>query len=333
MGTNRIVLIKVNIDLFLRYLATGATQIHLAMSYRVSPASVSNIIRETMRAIIDAFGKETLSKPTEDKWRKAEKVFRHRWNFPMCVGAIDGKHVRIRAPKRSGSLFYNYKNFFSVVLLAVVGPDYEFMLTDHGAYGSTSDSAIFGNSAMGKGFQGNTLNIPPPSNLPGTEQEVPHMIVGDGGFPLSKYLLRPYKKDSEEISKKVFNYRLSRARRVSENAFGIWAARWRILHSVIDGDQELVGLIIESTMILHNYLRMRSDDFGITMDDDDLNIRGNWRDMIPDNPAVTDINRMGSNNYSSDAYKLRETFKLYFNSEDGQFPAQFRCAQRGTDVP
>jgi hypothetical protein len=78
---------------------------------------------------------------------------------------------------------------------------------------------------------------------------------------------------------------------------------------------------------------MRSDDFGITMDDDDLNIRGNWRDMIPDNPAVTDINRMGSNNYSSDAYKLRETFKLYFNSEDGQFPAQFRCAQRGIDVP
>lgn len=66
-----------------------------------------------------------LQSPKRNDWEKSEEVFRERWNFPFCVGAIDGKHVRVKSPWKSGSLNYNYKGFFSIVVLAVVSGDYK----------------------------------------------------------------------------------------------------------------------------------------------------------------------------------------------------------------
>jgi hypothetical protein len=52
---------------------------------------------------------------------------------------------------------------------------------------------------------------------------LPYVMVGDEAFPLKPYLLKPYNanKIRGDESKKIFNYRVSRARRISENAFGI----------------------------------------------------------------------------------------------------------------
>ena len=53
---------------------------------------------------------------TCDEWAKIKDTFFHRWNFPICCGAIDGKHVIIKRPG-SGSTFYNYKKTYSVVMI------------------------------------------------------------------------------------------------------------------------------------------------------------------------------------------------------------------------
>ncbi|KYN07875.1 hypothetical protein ALC62_01153 [Cyphomyrmex costatus] len=92
-----------------------------------------------------------LSSPTEEDWMKYAQGYWKRWNIPNCVGSIDGKHIRMRCPPNSGSLYYNYKKYYSIVLLAVADHLYRFTLVDIGAFGGkqleikqTSHNLVYG---------------------------------------------------------------------------------------------------------------------------------------------------------------------------------------------
>uniref|UniRef100_A0A1Y1MM44 DDE Tnp4 domain-containing protein n=2 Tax=Photinus pyralis TaxID=7054 RepID=A0A1Y1MM44_PHOPY len=159
--------------------------------------------------------------PNEDTWNTIADYFWKMWQFPNCIGALDGKHCVIQAPKNSGSLYWNYKKTFSLVLLALVDAQYNFIAVDVGAYGKNSDAGILSNSNLGTSLENGSINIPRGKKLPGSDVDLPMIIVGDEGFPLKTYLMRPYPGANLDNEKKIFNYRLSRARRVSENAFGI----------------------------------------------------------------------------------------------------------------
>lgn len=98
-------------------------------------------------------------KSVED-WINIANQFYGRTNFPNIIGAIDGKHIRIIQPANSGSGCFNYKKYFSIVLMAWVDADYKFVYIDIGANGAASDASIFLNSNMGKRLQQNQLNIP-----------------------------------------------------------------------------------------------------------------------------------------------------------------------------
>ena len=64
---------------------------------------------------------------TPEQWKSVAETFSTKWNFHNTLGAIDGKHIAIRCPPNAGSLYYNYKGFHSIVLLAVVDGDYKFI--------------------------------------------------------------------------------------------------------------------------------------------------------------------------------------------------------------
>ena len=83
-----------------------------------------------------------------------------------CVGALDGKHVVMTAPTRSGSLFHNYKGTSSIVLMALVDSSYRFTFVDIGDYGSNADDAIFARSAFGQALLVCELDLPGPKELP-----------------------------------------------------------------------------------------------------------------------------------------------------------------------
>ena len=68
--------------------------------------------------------------------------FNSRWNYSHCLGAIDGKHVLITPSPNSGSQYYNYKKSFSIILLAIAGPDYECLYADVGSNGRLNDSGV-----------------------------------------------------------------------------------------------------------------------------------------------------------------------------------------------
>ena len=68
--------------------------------------------------------------------------------FSTCLGSLDGKHIHIECPKMSGTYYYNYKAFYSIVLLAICDSNYCFTLFGLGQYGSNNDCGVFANLGM-----------------------------------------------------------------------------------------------------------------------------------------------------------------------------------------
>ncbi|KAK3889684.1 hypothetical protein Pcinc_006250 [Petrolisthes cinctipes] len=113
-----------------KYLASGMSQKDVARYFCVGQSTVCNIIQEVCQAIWDALGPAFLPRPTPDHWKRVAEEFNIRWNFPNCLGAIDGKHIQIQKPALSGSTYFNYKRTFSTVLMAVADASYKFMIRD-----------------------------------------------------------------------------------------------------------------------------------------------------------------------------------------------------------
>ena len=114
-----------------------ATQFHLGVS------TVHYTIKNTRDVIWDELAPTHLPQPTREDWIRIEKGFNNRWNFPNCVGALDGKYIVLQSPAKSGSQYFNCKGTFSLVLMALVDHEYRFTLVDTGNYGSKSDGAVF----------------------------------------------------------------------------------------------------------------------------------------------------------------------------------------------
>nr|XP_058956579.1 putative nuclease HARBI1 [Pocillopora verrucosa] len=150
--------------LTLRFLPSGNSQQSMSFSYRVGRQTVSSIIKETCRAIWQVLNEKYLRAPSlPDDWEDIAEEFMQLWNCPHCIGAIDGKHIAIECPVNSGSLYHNYKGFFSIVLLAICDAHYIFNFIDIGDYGSNNDSGVLENSDVGKAFANNSLGVPDPA--------------------------------------------------------------------------------------------------------------------------------------------------------------------------
>ena len=211
----------------LRYLATGNTYKTLQYGFRVSNNTISLLVPETCEAIIDEYSDGHMKCPkTPDEWKEVAEKFSSLWNFHNCLGAIDGKHIAIRKPKKSGTNLYNYKGFFSIVLMAVAAADYKYLFVDIGANGSCADSGVFKETNLYKAVMDEYAGLPDPEPLPNDDCPVNYSFIGDDAFGLRPWLMKPHPSRGLTKQKRIFNYRLSRARRVVENAFGILAQRY-----------------------------------------------------------------------------------------------------------
>ncbi|KAL3189287.1 hypothetical protein MRX96_002954 [Rhipicephalus microplus] len=124
-----------HLALTLRYLSSGMLVRDAAMAFRVGIETARNIIHETCTVLWET--------PTEEEWREMAAGFCNRWQFPNCVGAVDGKHIQIKCPRNGGSLYFNYKRTHSIVLMAVVDSQYLFRLVNVGAPGRFSEGGNF----------------------------------------------------------------------------------------------------------------------------------------------------------------------------------------------
>lgn len=289
---------------------TGESMRSLSFGFRINYSYISVIIKITLAALktklIPIFMPDT---KTINFMSKAAE-FSYKWNFPNCFAAIDGKHIRIRCPGKSGSLYRNYKDFFSIVLLAMVDANYKFVAVDIGSFGKAGDSEIFFKSNMGKQILNRSFGFPEECALPGSNKVVPHVIVGDEAFRLDKHIMKPYTKKSAtaDKTKAIFNYRLSRARRVTENAFGLLSQVFRIFYRPIHLKTSTCDDLKWVACCLHNMFRE-----GYLEKNKNPHYEYEPEKTPPTNNIIS-FSRFGGFS-NAEGFGVRETFKSFFNNE------------------
>jgi len=221
-------------------------------------STAAAIIHQVCKVIWRKLKNIVMSQPTKEKWLEISKGFEQNAKFPNCIGALDGKHIRLIHPQNSGSLYYNYKHFFSLVLMALCDSNYCFIWVDIGAYGKNSDSGIFKESSLYTKLSEKTLNIPEPRPIIDNDEiKLPYVIVADEAFGMLENLMRPFGGNLLSHEKKIYNYRHTLARRYIECTFGIMSNKWRILHRPLDVNIEFAQDIVKAICVLHNYVRIR----------------------------------------------------------------------------
>ena len=206
-------------------------------------------------------------------------------------------------------MFYNYKGTFSIILMAIVDADYKFLYANVGPYGSVGDAGAVQNCAFNYNLQYNKLNIPKPELLQDANITVPYMLVGDDAFPLRNYLMKPIHKRNLNNEETIFNYRISRARRVVENAFGILANRFRVYRTAIQLKPSTVKSIVLATISMHNMLRVKTRSMTC---EEETSERVNFRELVTLR-QFSSVRKSGKLNESGK--EIREEWMKYFMNE------------------
>lgn len=127
----------------------------------------------------------------------------------------------------------------------------------------------------------NSNILPPPEPLTNTADNMPYCIVADDAFAMKTFMMKPYSMRKLTMPQRVFNYRLSRARRIIENVFGLCAARFRVLLKPIEMRPEKVVKVVLAICALHNFLITRKSCYSTSNDfdreEDGIIFEGQWR--------------------------------------------------------
>lgn len=143
--------------------------------------------------------------------------------------------MAITEPMGSGSEYYNYKKHHSTVLMAIVDAQYQFILCDFGTNGRVSDRGVLQKTKFFQMLQNIELNIPAAELVTNSSRHLPYIFDADDPFPLRSDIMKPFRQnDLTSSDKKIYNYRISRARRIVKNAFGIMTTQFRIFHTNIN---------------------------------------------------------------------------------------------------
>ena len=319
--------VHVRLCLTLRFLASGWSYQDLMYGFRVSVPSISKIVPEVCKALYDVLKDEYLQQPkTKEHWKQIAQEFQSKWQFPHAVGAIDGKHINLRAPPNSASVYFNYKKQFSIVLLAIADANAKIISFDLGTPGGQSDGGIFKDSYLRELCKSNFF--PKAAKLGERVDPLPYFLLGDEAFALDQNLMKPFPHRTTMGDEKIFNYRLSQARRIVENAFGLICARFRVLLRTLELDVINVMQVVRACIVLHNFLRTRKDQCyspvgTIDTENEDGNVvPGLWRTFM-DNDVVCDMQADHTTRPSTiQAREIRNDLKDYF-FEEGAIPFQW----------
>ena len=310
----------------LRHLASGNDYASLEYTFRVSRSAVSKFVPLVCDAIIKTYGPEFLKCPTNaDEWKEVAKEFSAKWNYHNCIGALDGKHVGIKKPKGGGSFYFNYKKFHSIVLMALSSASYKFIYVNIGAEGGAGDGGTWQMCGLARALAEGRAGLPDDTHLPHDDEPIPFHIVADDAFALKTNLMKPYSHQSQDPTERLYSYRLSRARRVVENSFGLLQTRWRIFGTTLQQRVDVCKKIVMAGCVMHNiclhhYPHTRTD---VDHEDNDHNVvAGAWREEAAN--LMADLMSRRGERHSVRAKAVRDYLARYYTSDVGAVEWQER---------
>ena len=314
----------------LRHLATGNSYASLSFTFRVSQSAISIFVPLVCQAIIEAYKDEVMKCPRRpEEWLQVASDFSTKWQYHNCCGALDGKHIPIQRPSHAGSLYYNYKKFHSIILMAVSDANYKFLYVDVGAEGSAGDGGTWYRCTLHDAIEQHRAGFPDNRPLPRDETPIPFHLVGDDAFAMKTWLMKPYSHSSQLHHEKIFSYRLSRARRVVENAFGLLQARLRVFGHTFQQKPNIVKTITMCGCVLHNLILERFPAANHPVDYEDAQhnlVPGQWRE---DANILAGLQRPTGRNYARLIKAQRDQLAHYYSSEAGAVPWQDRMVYLG----
>ena len=286
-------------------------------------STVCSIVQEVCQLLVDHLWSESVSchmPNTQEDFKKKILDMEEFWQFPCCWAAIDGCHIPMKCPpggQEACKEYHNFKNFYSVVLMGMVDSHYRFVWGSCGFPGNSHDAVIFKSTDLWNSIQDGF--IPLIGKRVG-DVNVPPLIVGDSAFPLQTWLMKPFTNAVLNPQQRYFNYRLSRARMVTEGAYGQLKGRWRVLLQKSESNRDQVRITTLACMVLHNICIMQGDTISQKLD---LSNESNGQEkrsreeirkllQMTDCPSVRDV--------SFEASKVRNALceKLWLEKETGQ---------------
>jgi hypothetical protein len=202
--------------------------------------------------------------------------------------------------------------------MAIGNAKSEFIYCDVGTSGKVSDKGVIANTKFFERLTNDSFKIPTSGKVSNCHILLPYVFVGGEAFGMRPEFLKPYPKDKLNKDTRIFNYRLSRARHVVENTFGIMASRFRVLQTAINLDVQNIDTVVITCCVLHNFLRRICPQ---SYTSPEVLDRENMEDGSVElgercNPDIMHNLQLGRLGFVlEDAKIVRDTFKIYFNNE------------------
>ncbi|XP_072182205.1 uncharacterized protein [Diadema setosum] len=243
---------KKRLAVVLWWLATPTEYRSLATLFGIGISTLCTLTREVCHAIKETLFHRYITLPSGQRLDETIDGFQRR-GFPQCAGAIDGTHLPILAPRDSLADYHNRKGWHSIILQAVVDHNYCFTDVYVGWPCRTHDARVLANSDIFHKAENAGQLSPRENNRLMNEIEVPVVIIGDPAYPLKRWLMKAYPNTGRLTpNQENFNFRLSSARMVVENAFGRLKGRWRRLLKRNDCDTAFASEVAAVCCVLHN---------------------------------------------------------------------------------
>ena len=277
LGGRPPILIDKQLLIFLWFLGTQEYVRSISDRFNVKKSSVHVSCQRVCDAIKNNLAEHLIKWPSGGRAVEVMEGFEEQERVPAVIGAIDGSHIPIRAPRECPENYINRKDFHSIVLQACC--DHEMFFTNCycGWPGSVHDSRVLRNSDIFYSASNRHDDFFPNNSH----------LLGDAAYPLQTWIMTPYKDNGHLTEQqKTYNHLLSSTRMVIERAFALLKGQFRRLKYVdIDKVDDIPKIVIVAC-VLHNINLCNEDSFLDFMDDQDDEVNGYESILTPNTPAV-----------------------------------------------